>query len=118
MFQVLPLPLLRQTILQKARWSTAGINPDFLEPGKIGFSFARGEIKELINVPAGSPLLDFPQSRAPAARRPIDLLVEYLAKNAAPTDRVKISYGDLPLMFHTDLAMVSSADVGAPRRSG
>lgn len=114
LFHILPLPLLRQTNLQAARWTTAGINPEFLERGNIGFSFARGEIKELINFTASFPLVDCLRSIVDPPRGPIDWLVEYLGKNAAPTDRVKISYGDLPLMFHTDLPVVSSTEVGAP----
>ncbi len=114
LFQVLPLPLLRQTNLQAARWTTAGINPDFLERENISFSFARGEVKELINVPIGFPLVNYLRSIVRPPRGPIDWIVEYLGKNAAPTDRVKISYGDLPLMFHTALPVVSSTEVGAP----
>ena len=114
LFQVVPLPLLRQTNLQGARWTRAGINPEFLEPGNIGFSFARGEVKELINIPVGFPLVDCLRGIVHPQRGPIDGIVEYLGKNAVPTDRLKISYGDLPLMFHTDLTIVSSVDVGAP----
>ena len=114
LFQILPLPVLRQTSLQKARWTTAGINPEFLERENVGLSFARGEAKELINFPLGSPLLDCLRSILHPPRGPIDLVVDYLGKNAAPTDRVKISYGDLPLMFHTDLQVVSSSVVGSP----
>jgi hypothetical protein len=114
LFQVLPLPLLRQTNLQAARWTRAGINPEFLERENIGLSFAKGEVKELINVPFGFPLVDCLRGIVYPQRGPIDWIVEYLGKNAAPTDRVKISYGDLPLMFHTDLTIVSSTEVGTP----
>ena len=114
LLQVLPLPLLRQTSLQTTRWTRAGINPEFLDRENIPLSFGRGEVKELINFSLGSPLLDFLRSIIHPPRGPIDWLVEYLDKNAAPTDRVKISYEDMALMFHTDLPIVSASEVGAP----
>ncbi|MGB2661903.1 MAG: glycosyltransferase family 39 protein, partial [Candidatus Omnitrophota bacterium] len=39
---------------------------------------------------------------------PIEGIVKFLDKNAEPGDTVKIIYGDLPLMFYTDLAVDNS----------
>ncbi len=114
LFHILPLPLLRLTSLQAVRWTRAGINPEFLGRGQIGVGFARGELKELAQFSAGFPFASWLRSVADPPRGPIDELVEYLAQHAAPTDRVKISYGDLPLMFHTELEVVSSSEVGKP----
>ncbi len=110
----LPLPLLRHTKLQDAQWTTAGIDLHFIDPKNVRFSFARGEVKELINLTLEFPFLNYARSLARPPHGPIDLIVDYLQKNAGPTDRVKISYGDLPLMFHTDLTITGSTETGPP----
>ena len=82
----------------------------FLEAGNVGVSYARGEIHEIINTAPGSPMLSYVRSILHPPKGPIDWIVEYLKSESAASDRVKISYGDLPLMFHTDLTVTSSAD--------
>jgi hypothetical protein len=37
-----------------------------------------------------------------------------LNSHAKGADRVKIGYGDLPLMFHTRLTIVNASDIGPP----
>ena len=110
----LPLPLLRHTKLQDAQWTTAGIDLHFIDPKNVRFSYARGEVKALINQALEFPFLNYLRSLVHPPNGPIDLIVDYLQKNAAPTDRVKISYGDLPLMFHTDLTITGSTETGQP----
>jgi len=39
---------------------------------------------------------------------PVEGIVKFLRHNAAPGDTVKISYGDLPVMFYTDLEVDNS----------
>jgi len=111
---ILPLPLLRLSSLQNPQWNTAGVDLHFLDTKNLRASFARGEVKALINVAAACPFLDYLRSIIHPPAGPIDLIVEYLRKNAAPTDRVKVSYGDLPLMFHTDLTITGSTETGPP----
>ncbi len=111
---ILPLPLLRVTKIQKAQWTTAGVNRRFLEIGNVGLSYARGEVKQLINAPFGSPIITYIGSIVNPPKGPVDWIVEYLNREASPSDRVKIAYGDLPLMFHTDLAVTSDSEVGPP----
>lgn len=114
LLQILPLPVLRQTKLQASRWSRAGIDLHFVDPQNVRSSFARGEIKELINIRAGFPLADYARSMIHPPAGPIDEIVEFLHENAAPGERVKITYGDLPLKFHTDLAITGSVEEGPP----
>jgi hypothetical protein len=114
LFQILPLPLLRQTNLQTAQWTTAGVDPRFIDSKRIRYSFARGETKALINIGAGFPIIDYLRSIVHPPRGPDDVIIDYLRTNAAPGDRVKPSYGALPLMFHTDLAIINSIDIGPP----
>ena len=112
MLHLVPLPLLRWTSLQDAQWTVAGVNVGFLEPGNVGLSYAKGEVKEIINTPLSSPLVSYLKSTLNPPRGPIDWIVDHLRENASPADRVKITYGDLPLMFHTDLTITCGADVG------
>ena len=114
LLQVLPLAALRQTGLQDAEWTLAGVDGRYLSRGRIGINYARGEVKELINVSPGLPLTTYVQSAVSPPDGPVDWIVRHLKEHAAPTDRVKISYGDLPLMFHTDLKIISAQDVGPP----
>ena len=114
LFQVLPLPVLRQTPLQDAEWALAGVDRRYLAKGRAGMSYALGEVKALINVSLGLPLPTYVASTFNPSEGPIDSIVRYLNKNARRTDRVKISYGDLPLIFHTNLRIISSAQVGRP----
>ena len=62
----------------------------------------------------GSPLLSYAGALLNPPTGPIDGMVRYLAEHALPGDRVKIAYGDLPLMFHTGLTIVSASEIGAP----
>jgi hypothetical protein len=45
---------------------------------------------------------------------PIDAIAGYLNEHAEPSDRVKIGYGASGLMFHTELEVVNSRQVGPP----
>jgi hypothetical protein len=114
LFQLLPLPLLRYTELQTAQWTTAGVDPRFIDSKRIRYSFARGETKALINIGAGFPIIDYLRSIVHPPRGSDDVIIDYLRTNAAPGDRVKPSYGALPLMFHTDLAVTNSIEIGPP----
>jgi hypothetical protein len=80
----------------------------------VGLYYAKREIGMLADRPFDSPLVDHAGALLRPAAGPIDAIVAYLAREATPGDRVKIAYGDLPLMFHTDLAIVSASEVGAP----
>jgi hypothetical protein len=113
-FHVVPLPALQKSSLQAAQWNTAGVEQKYLDEGNTVFNFARGEVKALINIPAGLPLVDYLRSLPNPPRGPVDYIVDYLNEHALPSDRVKISYGDLPLMFHTRLRIVNSTEVGEP----
>ena len=114
LLNLLPLPLLRCTPLEEAQWTTAGIDRRFQASANVGLSFAKGEVKALIGLPAGFPMMDYLRSLVDPPRGCIDCIVDYLHQHAAPADRVKIAYGDLPLMFHTQLAITSSTDIGPP----
>lgn len=111
---LLPLSLMRGSDLKNAEWTSAGIDSQFLQAGNVGFSFARGEVGQLIRMAPGYPLLDYIKSIVNPPQGPIDVIVNYLNKEASPNDRVKISYGDLPLMFHTKQFITSSTEVGPP----
>ena len=111
---VLPLFLLQHTAIRNTAWTTAGIDTSNLRPDMIGVSFARGEIGKLIGIPAGSPLLTYTKSIIDPPSGPVDEIVRYLVTHAKPTDRVKIAYGDIALMFHTDLKVVSGSQTGDP----
>jgi hypothetical protein len=114
LFQVLPLLALRQTPLQDAEWALAGVDRRYLAKGRAGMSYALGEIKALINVSPGLPLLTYVASTFHPSEGPMDSIVRYLNENAKPADWVKISYGDLPLIFHTDLKIINSTQIGRP----
>ncbi len=47
---------------------------------------------------------------------PVEGIVKFLQLNASPGDTVKISYGDLPVMFYTDLE-VDNSRIFAPDRT-
>ena len=117
LLQVLPVIPLRWTVLQDAEWTVAGVESRYLKGPYLGVSYARGEIKQIINTGLGIPLLDFVRGILAPPRGPIDSIVDYLEQEATPADTVKISYGDLPLIFHTGLKVTSSVEVGpaAPR---
>jgi len=110
-----PLLLLRPTALGGLPWNTAGIDSALLEPGDVGGSIARGEIGTLIRTPLGSPLLDHLRGLRSPTRGPIDVLVAYLEAQAEPWDRVTISSGAVPLMFHTELQVRTPWDEGAQK---
>ncbi|MDH5324249.1 MAG: hypothetical protein OEZ68_20540 [Gammaproteobacteria bacterium] len=110
--QVLPLSILKYTRLQQANWTTNGVNGSYLDVKNVGLSYAKGEIKTIINTPMGSPLIQYILSALNSPKGPIDWIVKYLNENALPSDRVKISYGDLPLMFHTNFSVISAPMVG------
>jgi 4-amino-4-deoxy-L-arabinose transferase-like glycosyltransferase len=114
LFQLLPLQALRQTPLQDAQWTLAGVNHRYLELGNAGVSYALGEVKALINISPGLPLPTYIASTYNPSEGPMDSIIRYLNENAKPGDHVKISYGDLPLAFHTDLNIINSALVGRP----
>jgi hypothetical protein len=95
-------------------WSKAGIDGQYLQPGRIGISYARGEIATILREGFGCPLLSYLRSVIHPPRGPVDAILETLRKDAKPSDVVKISYEDLSLMFHTDLTIVSATTIGPP----
>jgi hypothetical protein len=99
-------------LFRDVQWTTAGIDGRFLQPGKVGISYARGEIATILREGFGSPLVGYVKSIIHPPRGPVDVLLETLRREAKPSDVVKISYEDLPLMFHTDLTVVSASTVG------
>jgi hypothetical protein len=99
-------------LFEEVRWSKAGIDGQFLQPGRIGISYARGEIATIVREGFGSPLWSYLRSLVRPPRGPVDVIVETLRREARPSDVVKISYEDLPLMFHTDLNVVSASTIG------
>jgi 4-amino-4-deoxy-L-arabinose transferase-like glycosyltransferase len=107
------LPL-RPTALGRAPWSSAGIDPAFLVPGDIGGSIARGEIGRLIRTPRASPLLEYLGALVRPAPGPMDALIAHLEAVAEPSDHITIAYGDLPLIFHTDLKVQRPGDEATP----
>jgi hypothetical protein len=111
---ILPLIPLRNTKIQAVPWTTEGINSDFLEAGNIGYSFARGEVKQLINTSLSLPLANYIGSILAPPQGPVDGIVAFLNKAAAPDDRVKIAYGDRGLMYHTDLLIIGKTQRGPP----
>jgi hypothetical protein len=96
------------------RWSKAGIDGQYLEPGRIGISYARGEIATILREGFGFTLPSYLGSMIHPPRGPVDAILETLRRDAKPSDVVKISYEDLSLMFHTDLNVVSATIVGPP----
>jgi len=109
---VIPLRLVHHPTLQDAQWTTAGIDRAFIDPNRIRFSFARGEVKTLINISASFPLIDYVRSLVEPPQGPDDVIVDYLHKNAAAGDRVKTSYAAQTLMFHTSLAIIDPNEIG------
>ena len=107
---ILALPA--RGLFRDVPWTTAGIDGRFLQPGKVGISFARGEIATILREGFGSPLLSYAKSVVHPPRGPVDVILEVLRKEAKPSDVVKISYEDLSLMFHTDLNVVSASTIG------
>jgi hypothetical protein len=99
-------------LVEDVRWSKAGIDGQFLEPGRIGISYAQGEIATILREGFGSPLVSYVRSLLHTPRGPVDAILETLRREAKPSDVVKISYEDLPLMFHTDLNVVSASVIG------
>jgi hypothetical protein len=90
------------------------LDGQYLQRGRIGISYARGEIATILREGFGSPLLGYLRSVIHPPRGPVDAILETLRNDAKPSDVVKISYEDLSLMFHTDLKVVSSTIVGPP----
>ena len=111
---LVPLFFLRTSDLKNTPWSTAGIDDRLLGTENVGYNLARGEVGELIRMKHGYPLPEYINSIANPPKGPIDMIVSYLKQEATPNDRVKISYEDLPLMFHTDQFITSSTEVGPP----
>ena len=99
-------------LVRDVQWTKAGINGQFLEPGKVGISYARGEIATILREGFASPLLSYVKSLVHPPRGPVDRILEVLGREARSTDVVKISYEDLSLMFHTDLNVVSASTIG------
>jgi hypothetical protein len=106
------LPL--RNFFKDVPWNRAGIDGQYLQPGRIGISYARGEIATILREGFGSPLLGYLGSLIHPPRGPVDAILETLRKDAKPSDVVKISYDDLSLMFHTDLNIVSASIIGPP----
>jgi hypothetical protein len=111
---ILPLIPIRYTKMQAVSWTTAGINSDFLEEGNIGYSFARGEVKQLINTSLSWPPANYIRSVLDPPQGPVDGIAAFLNKVAAPDDRVKIAYGDRGLMYHTELFIIGNKVKGPP----
>jgi len=107
------LPL-RASSLAATPWTLAGIDSRFLQPRRFGVSYARGEIQELINLPVAATLPTYVASVVDPPMGPIDAIAGYLNEHAEPSDRVKIAYGSSGLMFHTELEVVNSRQVGPP----
>lgn len=99
-------------LFSDVRWTTAGVDGQFLQQGQVGASYARGEIATILRERFGSPLMSYVKSIVHPPRGPVDGILEVLNTEAKPSDVVKISYEDLSLMFHTDLKIVSASDVG------
>jgi hypothetical protein len=109
----LALPL-RASSLADAPWTLAGIDKRFLQRRQFGVSYGRGEIQELIHLPVAATLPTYVASLVDPPMGPIDAIAEYLNEHAEPSDRVKIAYGSSGLMFHTELEVVNSRQVGPP----
>lgn len=109
---LLPLAPLRATSLTHAGWTSAGINSEFLDPDDVGFSFARGEVALLLKAAPALPLADYVRSLLHPPQGPIDMVVNHLNAEAAANDVVKVSYEDMPLMYHTGLSITSATEIG------
>jgi 4-amino-4-deoxy-L-arabinose transferase-like glycosyltransferase len=114
LLHLIPALPLRASSLAKAPWTLAGVDSRFLQPGRVGISYARGEIQELINLPVAATLPTYVASLVDPPMGPIDAIAEYLNEHAEPSDRVKIAYGSSGLMFHTELEIVNSQQIGPP----
>lgn len=109
---VLPLTPLRGSSLAEARWTSAGISGELLDPEKVGLSFARGEVSLLLKSEPSLPMTQYIEALLHPPLGPVDFIVAYLKEKAGPNDVVKISYEDQPLMFHTGLSVTSATEVG------
>ena len=114
LLNVLPLRLFAAENPASPMWSTKGVDAQYLNVGNIGADYAKGEIETLMRTPVDSPFVRYLGSVRVPARGPMDAIIDYLLANANSNDRVKIAYGDLPLMFHTHFKIVSSAEIGDP----
>jgi hypothetical protein len=114
LLHLMPALPLRASSLAAAPWTLAGVDSRFLHPNRVGVSYARGEIQELTHLPVAATLPTYVASVVDPPMGPIDAIAEYLNEHAEPSDRVKIAYGSSGLMFHTDLEVVNSQQVGPP----
>jgi 4-amino-4-deoxy-L-arabinose transferase-like glycosyltransferase len=114
LLHLMPALPLRASSLAAAPLTLAGVDLRVLHPGWMGVSYARGEIKELINLPVAATLPTYVASIVDPPMGPIDAIAGYLNEHAEPSDRVKIAYGASSLMFHTELEVVNSRQVGPP----
>jgi len=114
LLHLVPALPLRASSLADTPWTLAGIDSRLLQPGRVGVSYARGEIQELINLPVAATLPTYVASAVDPPMGPIDAIAEYLNEHAEPSDRVKIAYGSSGLMFHTELEIVNSQQIGPP----
>jgi 4-amino-4-deoxy-L-arabinose transferase-like glycosyltransferase len=114
LLHLVPALPLRASSLAATPWTLAGVDFRLLHPGRIGASLARGEIQELINLPVTATLPTYVASVVDPPMGPIDAIAGYLNEHAEPSDRVKIAYGSSGLMFHTELEIVNSQQVGPP----
>jgi hypothetical protein len=113
LLHVAPTAAIERTEALDMLWNAAAIGgpPD---QRNVGLHYAKREIEMLVETPLGSPFSNYAGALVRSPAGPIDGLVEYLGREAGPEDRVKIAYGDLPLMFHTKLNVVSASEVGPP----
>ena len=111
---ILPLIPFRHTGIQKIPWTVAGVNSAFLEEGNVGYSYARGEVKQLIHTSLNWPPANYIRSILDPPQGPVDGIVAFLNEAAAPNDRVKIAYGDRGLMYHTELFIIGKTEKGPP----
>jgi hypothetical protein len=114
LLHLMPALPLRASSLVTAPWTLAGVDSRFLQPRRVGISYARGEIQELINLPVAATLPRYVASVVDPPLGPLDAIAGYLNEHAEPSDRVKIAYGSSGLMFHTELEVVNSQQIGPP----
>ncbi|MFH1995472.1 MAG: tetratricopeptide repeat protein [Candidatus Omnitrophota bacterium] len=111
---ILPLKLLNDIGISDRLWTASGIDGHSVGRGDTGLVYAKIEIETLLNESFASPLFKYIGSLLNPPKGPVNWIVEYLNKEAASSDRIKISYDDLPVMFHTNCIVVSAKEVGNP----
>lgn len=75
-------------------------------------SFSEGIYRDLSQIKFKSDIFNYFWEITHDYDCPVEGIVKYLIKHAGPLDVVKISYNDMPLMFYTDLRVISWRDRG------